>query len=651
MINKIVKKNLNANKSSIIPFILANSVIYAVLFVFYTLTKNEYVLMRNKNLTSMMNFGAIVTSFIAVIFTLYSQRFIIKSRYRELSLYQVLGLEKKHIIQMLARESMFIFSGASILSIITGYAMGVISFLFLKKTLNITLEAFNLFDFNIGALIKTIIILWIGFFLNIIINIYTISKKSPSELIKYEREAEKEPKVNFLFLLFGITTLGTGYAIALIIDDPILTLLWLFVAIALVISGTYCLYTSISIFVLSMQRKNKKYYYKKENFLSVSNLLFRMKTNGVSLATITILCTGVILSLAVSYTLGQSMQKMKMDYDYELYCSIEDYRSSKEQVENKIKEIDEKLDKQISRSYFIKYDTAVSVSEDGEIKLKENVYEGFNKNMSIFTLTTKEFYEKAFDVKLDNLLDNEIYYTATNRSTSRNLDFDKIKILGQTYNTKQIEYKSSNNISIDTIFIVVKDYETFQKIIAETIFEYKKNMMSGGINIKIMIDELEKDLSEYLKKFADENSMEYYSQKDMWEFVQEFSGGFFFLGVLISIVFTIITSLVLYYKQVAEAEEDKCNYNILKKLGVSESVAAKTIKRQMKSVFLMPIIVAIIHNIIASFIITKLLMLFGENSYFAYFKNLMIVAILFTIIYLLIYNIAQKSYRQIVWNE
>lgn len=651
MINKIVKKNLNANKSSIIPFILANSVIYAVLFVFYTLTKNEYVLMRNKNLTSMMNFGAIVTSFIAVIFTLYSQRFIIKSRYRELSLYQVLGLEKKHIIQMLARESMFIFSGASILSIITGYAMGVISFLFLKKTLNITLEAFNFFDFNIGALIKTIIILWIGFFLNIIINIYTISKKSPSELIKYEREAEKEPKVNFLFLLFGITTLGTGYAIALIIDDPILTLLWLFVAIALVISGTYCLYTSISIFVLSMQRKNKKYYYKKENFLSVSNLLFRMKTNGVSLATITILCTGVILSLAVSYTLGQSMQKMKMDYDYELYSSIEDYRSSKEQVENKIKEIDEKLDKQISRSYFIKYDTAVSVSEDGEIKLKENVYEGFNKNMSIFTLTTKEFYEKAFDVKLDNLLDNEIYYTATNRSTSRNLDFDKIKILGQTYNTKQIEYKSSNNISIDTIFIVVKDYETFQKIIAETIFEYKKNMMSGGINIKIMIDELEKDLSEYLKKFADENSMEYYSQKDMWEFVQEFSGGFFFLGVLISIVFTIITSLVLYYKQVAEAEEDKCNYNILKKLGVSESVAAKTIKRQMKSVFLMPIIVAIIHNIIASFIITKLLMLFGENSYFAYFKNLMIVAILFTIIYLLIYNIAQKSYRQIVWNE
>lgn len=647
MIKKLVAKNLRANNRSNMTFVLSNAVVYAIIFVLYSLTKNEYVLTRHEHLASLMNFGAIVLSAIAVVFTLYSQRFYFKKRSRELSLYQVLGLEKKHLVRMLGQESLIIFVITSILTTITGYVIGVISFLLLRKILNFSLDAFSIFEFNIWALAVTIGILALSFILNLVINVFSIASKTPTELIAYEKTAEKEPKVNILLLITGLISLGSGYYLALNVTNPMEAITWVFVAIIFVIVGTYCLFTSLSILFLKLMRKNKRYYFKKENFLSISNLLYRLKSNGVSLATITILCSAVILTISASASIGQVLQNMRLDNDYELTYKFSNNYLGEEEIENELEKIDNKLDQAIDRKYFINYNTAVETMADGTIDLDFDPSDGFTKNTTFFTATTKDYYEKAFGEKLDDLKDDEIYYFSSNNEFN---EFKEISIAGKTYQVRPIEDKSDKSVAMDRTFIVTQDFESFQNIVSFSRSVADDGPLIGTLGFNMLVNEKEgEDLSTYLKDFAAENTMAIASQKEQWEFLQGFSGGFFFLGILLSIILTIITSLVLYYKQISEAEEDKKRYEVLRKLGVSEKMATKTIQRQMGSVFLSPIIVAVIHNLFASKIMATMLRLFFIHSYWIYFRNFMIVSAVFVIVYLIAYKMSQRAYKNIVW--
>lgn len=641
MLNKLAIKNLKANSKNIIPFILSNAIVYAVLFVMISLTNNQYVNTRHESLKYMMIFGAIITSMIAVIFTLYSQRFIIKRRYRELSLYQVLGLEKKHINNMLFKESIITFVLVSVLSVITGYVMGILSFLALRKSLNFTLDAFNIFNFEVYALVFTLLVLSIGFILNILINVFNISKKSPTELMRYEKEAEKEPKTNYLFLIIGLIILLVAYVLANTIKMPE-ALIILFICIFLIIVATYFLFSSLSIFILKARRRNKRYYYKQENFLSISNLLYRMKTNAYSLATITVLCSGVIIALSVSYTLGNSMADMKLDSDYQLNYVFKINERNKKERDAKIKIFDEKLSKVKDKKFFTSYSKLVKLNNDGNIENKDDKEDMFSKNITYLTISTVEEFNKANNTNLKNIKENEVYLSTNIKG------IDRIKLGNGEYTVNKISIKRDPYYAFDQSTILVNDFNTIDNFISKIHLEDKKADFES-YSVKILINEEKGENQEsYLKEFAKNNDMRFASNREIWEFVQEFSGGFFFLGVLISIVFTVVTSLVLYFKQLSEAYEDRNNYLILKKLGVSEKNTVKTIKRQMKSVFILPIIVAVIHNLVLVVVVSQLLALFGiiGNTYLI---NLIVVSAIFTVIYILIYGIVQKSYKKIVW--
>ncbi len=649
MIQKLVAKNLRVNRKNNTTFVLSNALVYAIIFVLYSLTKNDYVLTRNAHLTSIMQFVAIVLSVIAVVFTLYSQRFMFKKRSRELSLYQVLGLEKKHISKMLLRESLIIFVFASLLTALTGYVIGVLSFLLLRNILNITLDAFSIFEFNIWALVVTVGILFLSFLLNVMINIASIAGKTPVELIHYEKDAEKEPKVNVWLLVVGLICLSMGYAISLTMKDPLNAILWLFVAVVLVIIASYCLFVSLSIFSLKMMRRNKKYYFKKENFLSISNLLYRLKSNAVSLATITVLCSAVIMTISVSYTIGTELEKTYMDDDYELTYSFAQNNLNQEEIASQLKAIDKKFAPSIDRKYLVKYTSFIETTDQGDILLDANPETASLTNAGYVTVTTQDYYEKAFGVKLDTLKDDEIYYVSTNKKFNA---FRKIKIDGKTYSVKPVDDKSSKNIVLDKTFIVTKDFKTFEHIITVNSSVKHNGLPMGSLSLVTRINEKDgQDLSSYLRDFAQQNGMEMQSKREQREFLQEFSGGFFFLGVLMSIVLTIITSMVLYYKQISEAEQDRRRYAILKKLGVSEKMAKKTIQRQMRSVFLSPVIVAVIHNLVAGKMIAIMLRLFHVTSYWVYFSNFTVVAIIFVAVYIIAYRLSKRAYENIVWRE
>lgn len=639
MITKLAKKNLRANLKNIIPFIISNAIVYAVLFVMVSLTQNEYVRTRHVMLKTMMQFGAAITSFIALIFTIYSQRSIMKRRYRELSLYQVLGLEKKHVSSMLFKESLIIFVIVSILSVLTGYFFGIFSFLVLRKSLNFTLDAFNIFKFETTALIFTIGILLVGFILNIIINIFKISRKSPTELMQYEKEAEKEPKINFITLIIGLICLIVSYIVANKIKLPE-SFIGLFICIFVIVIATYLLFSSLSIFILKAKRKNKKYYYKQENFLSISNLLYRMKSNAISLATITVLCSGVIIALSVSYTLGRSMAEMKLDADYQIDYHFKPNEMLKKDRDDKIKYFDKELEKVNDKKYFLYYQNMVKINSEGEIEnlaIEDNM---FSPNSVSLTVTTFDEYNKLYSSNLEKLSNNEVYLSTEIKGIKQ------IKLGDKTFIPKKFSGKQDPFMAMNQSYILVNDTNIIDNFINKLNEKESKNT---NYSLKILVnDNKDENLESYLTNFAKQQNLRFTSNRELWQFVQEFSGEFFFLGVLISIVFMVVTSLVLYFKQLSEAYEDKNNYIILKKLGVSETTAINTIKRQMKSVFILPVLVAVIHNIVLVRVVSQMLALFGTRGN-TYLINLIILSAIFTIVYIIIYSIVQRSYKKIVW--
>ena len=250
---------------------------------------------------------------------------------------------------------------------------------------------------------------------------------------------------------------------------------------------------------------------------------------------------------------------------------------------------------------------------------------------------------------MDDLKDHEIYYASSIKNLNQ---FEKITLDKTSYHVKPIEDKTNKTIPIDKTFIVTKDFDRFKTIVSMSSSAFNTDSSIASLNLRILVNEKEgQDLSDYLQAFADENAMYIVDQKEQWEVLQVFSGGFLFLGVLLSIVLTIITSLVLYYKQINEADQDRKRYLILKKLGVSDKLATRTIKRQMYSVFLSPVIVAVIHNFVASKIVSTMLKRLGVDSYWIYFKNLLIVSILFVWVYLIAYLLSQKAYKHIVWSD
>ena len=202
-----------------------------------------------------------------------------KRRKKELGLYNVLGLEKKHVRTALWMESTIIGAFSILVGIIVGNLLGQLGFLFLNYLLNLPVAmeyALNLQSAGITAA------LFVGiFFVTFLFNAAQVTFANPIKLLKGGKEGEKEPKSSPILFLIGLISLSAGYYISLRIEDPISALLQFFVAVLLVIVGTYYLFTAGSIIILKALKKNKAFYYRPGPFISVSGMLYRMKQHAL----------------------------------------------------------------------------------------------------------------------------------------------------------------------------------------------------------------------------------------------------------------------------------------------------------------------------------------------------------------------------------
>ena len=649
MAKKFALQNLKANKLLEIPFVLSSSVMLILFNITASLVNNNYVRTRHQVLPTLIKFGIVILAIFTFIFVQYAATFWLKRRSKEFALYGVLGLEKKHVGKIISIEFLILFAIIWFAGIVGGYIFGQLCFLFLNFLMKDVSGRLMDYPFSISALINTTALVVVLYLIIIIGSVLRIYMSTPMELLQRTHKGEGEPKSRIIIMLTGFLLLAAGYGIALFVGGLLSSINYFFVAVLATIFATYLLYATFTVFMLKAQRNNKSFYTPKR-FLSVSGLLYRMKGNAISLASISILSAGVIISLSTTIAIYSNYIKLGdsvMPREYRIAAGSANI--SNEAMAKKLQSLVESSvpDTSMIKDEYTTFDMTVAAVKTGNEISK---YQRGSKADPIFVIASDlEGYNGRThqNIKLD---EGEILLG----ENKNNKISDTLKIGDRDFKVKKIDSIFPLEYSgVDGYNIVVKDMDTL---------EFVREALDGpNINCSVYWDVDGADNKEYkniLTKLADDIESEFKgdgsgmvnvsSRTEMISNQYEVNGGFLFLGVLIGIIFLTGTVLITYYKRISEGFEDREKYQIMKKLGLSDDLIKKTTDSQICLMFYGPLIVAAIHCIVASKIIFRLLGLFGVSDALLYMICLGDVLFIFALIYFVIFKLTSKVYTNIV---
>lgn len=649
MAKKFALQNLKANKLLEIPFVLSSGVMLILFNITASLVNNNYVKTRHVVLPTLINFGIIILAIFTFIFVQYAATFWLKRRSKEFALYGILGLEKKHVGKIISIEFLILFAIIWFAGIVGGYIFGQLCFLFLNFLMKDVSGRLMDYPFSISALIDTTVLVAILYLTIIIGSGLRIYMSTPMELLQRTHKGEGEPKSRIIIMVVGFLLLAVGYGIALFVGGLLSSINYFFVAVLATIFATYLLYATFTVFMLKAQRNNKSFYTPKR-FLSVSGLLYRMKGNAISLASISILSAGVIISLSTTVTIYSNYIKLGdsvMPREYRIEAGSENISN-----EDMAKRLQSLVESSVPDASMIKDEYTIFDMTTAAVKTGDTIaeYQRDSKADPIFVMasdldgynwrTHQNFKLEEGEILLGDNKNNKIG--------------DTLKIGDRDFKVRKIDsifpYEYSG---VEGYSIVVKDMATL---------EFLREALDGlDINCSVYWDVDGVDDKEYedtLVKLKDgiKNQLtgagrsvyDVSSRSEMIHNQYEINGGFLFLGVLIGIIFLTGTVLITYYKQISEGYEDREKYQIMKKLGLSDNLIKKTTDSQICLMFYGPLIVAAIHCIVASKIIFRLLGLFGVSDALLYMICLGDVLLIFALIYFVIFKLTSKVYTNIV---
>ena len=649
MAKKFALQNLKANKLLEIPFVLSSSVMLMLFNITASLVNNNYVRTRHVVLPTLIKFGIVILAIFTFIFVQYAATFWLKRRSKEFALYGILGLEKKHVGKIISIEFLILFAIIWFAGIVGGYIFGQLCFLFLNFLMKDVSGRLMDYTFSISALIDTTVLVAILYLTIIIGSVLRIYMSTPMELLQRTHKGEGEPKSRIIIMLTGFLLLAAGYGIALFVGGLLSSINYFFVAVLATIFATYLLYATFTVFMLKAQRNNKSFYTPKK-FLSISGLLYRMKGNAISLASISILSAGVIISLSTTIAIYSNYIKLGdsiMPREYKIEAGSENISN-----EDMAKRLQSLVESSVPDASMIKDEYTIFDMTTAAVKTGDTIaeYQRDSKADPIFVIASDldgYNWRTHQNFKLD---EGEILLG----DNKNNKIGDTLKIGDRDFKVRKIDsifpYEYSG---VEGYSIVVKDMATL---------EFLREALDGlDINCSVYWDVDGVDDKEYedtLVKLKDgiKNQLtgdgrsvyDVSSRSEMIHNQYEVNGGFLFLGVLIGIIFLTGTVLITYYKKISEGYEDREKYQIMKNLGLSDDLIKKTTDSQICLMFYGPLIVAAIHCIVASKIIFRLLGLFGVSDALLYMICLGDVLFIFALIYFVIFKLTSKVYTNIV---
>ena len=654
---KLASTNLKKNHRGYLPFLISMLFLVAINTMTQVIVNNEGMraLPGGDSASSMFGLGHIVIMIFTVIFSFYTNSFLLKQRKKELGLYNILGLGKRELYQLMIWESFLSFFIVLITGLITGVVLSKLAFLVLRRLISVGNEfVFQLLPESLGF----VFLLFLGiFFLLLLINCWQIKKTNPISLLHGSKKGEQEPKARWIIAILGLVFLGSGYGIAVTIDSPISALTLFFVAIILVILGTYCLFMAGSIALLKLLKRNERFYYKTNHFISISSMMHRMKQNAAGLASICILSTMVLVTAATTGSLfyGQKdVENTRYPRDV-MISTVQQPEKVKAAIEAVSAEKQAPITKQV---YLTSTKSIMFQPKNGNYQLTplEDFYNSKSATIALISFMTAQEYAKHTDETV-NLKDDEIYFYPV----SGDVDGNQLKLEDQKFKIKKRINKFpgiNQQIELTDSFVVIlanqsvleqclSDWFPKKAVAAENYPEY--NFM---FNTDLKGEKNQLDFAQTLRNQLNQQLGD--SQVrivDKYTFVSEnkiFTGGFFFLGIIFGATFILATALIIYYKQISEGIDDRERFEILQKVGMSHREVKKVIRSQVMMVFSFPLVVAVIHLGFAFPLIKKLLVLFGLVNWKLFLLVCVIVTVIFAILYFVVYRLTARSYYQLV---
>ena len=663
MYTKLAITNIKNNRQFYFPYLLTGIITVAMFYIMCALESNPGIqsMPGAKDLGLILRLGIGVIGIFAVIFLFYTNSFIIKRRKKELGIYNILGMEKRHIAKILSKEAFF----TAIIAIGGGLVTGVL-FHKLACMLLYRMIGFNggiTFSFSKKGVMITAILFAIVYLLTYIYDLFQVQLANPIELLQSGNKGEREPKTKAIMAVLGVLCLGAGYFIAITTKNPIKALTLFFVAVILVIIGTYLLFTAGSIALLKILRRNKGYYYQTKHFTSVSGMIYRMKQNAVGLANICILSTMVLVAVSTTVSFYVGIEDiMKERYPNEINISA--YYDTGAPAEDSIAPIVEKSVKESGRKIRHEEDYLelyfAAIKDQGQYSLDKEKVKTAGDRVSGFVVLTREDCKKKYNEEIPELAENEVALF-----TIKKTDMDTLVLENRSYHVKEIK-QFQNTEDFETIadmmdeyyYVIVNDVQDMERLWQLQKDIYQENSSSISRQVRLDIDgdsEQKKECFENIKtalgpEQAKARILIDSRQSSLDEFYQIY-GGFLFLGLFLGILFLMITVLIIFYKQISEGYDDKERFSIMEKVGMSNDEVKATIRSQVRTVFFLPILMAAIHVGMAFPMIKRLLSLFGLSNT-ALFAGCMAGTILvFALIYLLVFLKTSKTYYKIVGEQ
>lgn len=664
---KLAKTNLSNNKPFYIPYIISSIITVAMLYMMSFLSDNKGLnkIMGADSLAIIFRLGVGIIVIFSYIFLFYTNSFIIKRRKKEIGVYNILGMEKRHLSKVLFVETMY----SAVISLICGIIVGIVFSKFILMVLYGIIGIHKTVEFfvNIHGIILCIVSFGILFLLTFLYNFMQIKLANPIELLRGTSVGEREPKTKILMTIIGVVCLAIAYYIAITTENPLNVLTLFFVAVLLVVIGTFAIFTAGSIALLKLLRNNKKFYYNKRHFMAVSGMLYRMKQNAAGLASICILSTMVLVVISTTVSMYVGIQDELMARYPNDVCVTVDYNSVIDKSSEIEKAIFDEIDSaEVKNKKAFSY-LSVFVGQKGDNFTTDKEHLSFQNSYLFYILSKDDFIKRdnSFKDKIGNISKGEAVVVL-----NKKYDKKDIKIFGQSYKVnKSFEHTYDNDLYVlSTLnglgYIILDNNESVQEL-----YDVQEKMLGNGANYytnKIRFDfksgnkkqkiAAYKKVDNAVKRYFKDNKNDKKEISSYWvESRQEneknfylLYGGLFFLGIFLGTMFLMVTVMIIFYKQITEGYDDRERYQILEKVGMSNREVKDTIKSQIRIVFVLPIFAAAIHVTAAFPMVYRLLQMLNLNNEKLFAGCLAVTIIVFAIIYYLVFKVTSRAYYRIV---
>ena len=653
---RLAAQNIRKSRRLYVPYLLSGVCMVMIFYVLSALTGDPALLSMSggAQMALLLTLGVYVMMLFSALFLLYTSSFLMKQRGRELSLYNMLGMSKRHIVCIVFFETLFCAG----ICIGAGLALGVLTSKAFQLSLLRLMGSPVSPDFTVApSLLGTTALTFLAIFLLIFLRgAVSVLRCNPVELMRASRSGEKPPRANALKALLGVAMLAAGYVLALRVRNALSAVTVFFIAVLLVIGGTFECFSSASVFFLRLLQGNKNYYYKPSHFISVSSMRYRMKRNGTSLAVICILSTMVLVILSSVTCLYAGTQDMLMT-QYPRQIEITHKSDELPAADALSAPVEQALsDEGLTPENVVSYRSFYIAGQlDGDNVLAERggSITDIDSVISITVMPLADY--NALCGTSYTLAPGEALATG---SLLHRLN-GRVTVFGsQTYTFAATDIPLPTDAQgdfdvVEALLLILPDEDAFMELY--TVQQEAYGSTSSRISTTYAFDTTLSDaetsaLGSRLAKAMQDEGIDIYRKvrEDNRGDYEGTTAGFLFLGIMLSAAFLCAAVLSMYYKQITEGYEDQARFDVMRKVGLSLRMIRQSINSQILTVFFLPLVVAGVHLAFAFPMLTKLLTVFGLFNTRLFVTTVLVSYGAFSLLYVLVYLITSRTYYRIV---